>query len=123
MNRHMAFGWLAVLVFVACGTDNGSTSLQTMQVPDSVLDRETYKAVFAEALLIEAVRKQRVYRNDNDSLRLQEAYQELFAAHDITKEQFERAQAWWFGQPEAVIPLLREVTESISDQERAWEAE
>ena len=123
MNRHMAFGWLAVLVLVACGTDNGSTSLQTVQVPDSVLDRETYQAVFAEALLIEAARKQRVYRNDNDSLRLQEAYQELFAAHDITNEEFERSQAWWFGQPEAVIPLLQEVTESISDQERAWEAE
>lgn len=123
MSAQWGFGWVFALVFVACGSSSDRSAHPMVQPPDSVLDRETYKAVLADALLIEAARKQRVYRNDNDSMRLQSAYDALFAAHDITKEDFERAQAWWFGQAEAMIPLLQEVTESISDQERAWTEE
>lgn len=124
MKVRWGIGFLLVACLFACGgSGNDRAALETVSPPDSVLDRDTYKAVLAEALLIEAARKQRIYRNDNDSIRLKAAYDALFASHGISMEAFERSQAWWFGQPEAMIPLLQEVTESISDQERSWEAE
>lgn len=123
--KPLAAVWLFGLlwVFAGCnGPEARRSSAAQVTPPDSILDRDTYKAILTEALLIEAARKQRVFRNDDDSLRLQAAYEALFAQHGIAASEFEDAQAWWFGEAEAMIPLLQEVTEAISDQERDWEA-
>lgn len=108
---------IAVLI-IGCGTSQDDPSALHPVPPDSILSREVYKSVLTEALLIEAAGKQRVFRNDNDSLKLQAAYNALFAEHGIEREEFERSQRWWFSHAEAMVPLLQEVTEALSAQER-----
>ena len=109
------------LIVAGCGVSEGDSSALNPVPPDSILSREVYKSVLTEALLIEAAGKQRVFRNDNDTVRLQAAYDALFAEHGIEREDFERSQRWWFGHAEAMVPLLQEVTEALSAQERALE--
>lgn len=113
---------IAVLA-IGCGAPKDDPTSLNPVPPDSILSREVYKSVLTEALLIEAAGKQRVFRNDNDSVRLQAAYDALFAEHGIEREDFERSQRWWFSHAEAMVPLLQEVTESLSAQERELEAD
>ena len=111
---------IAVLV-IGCGAPKDDPTALNPVPPDSILSREVYKSVLTEALLIEAAGKQRVFRNDNDSVRLQAAYDALFAEHGIEREDFERSQRWWFSHAEAMVPLLQEVTEALSAKEREVE--
>ena len=112
---------VVVVLAIGCGAPQDDPSALNPVPPDSILSREVYKSVLTDALLIEAAGKQRVFRNDNDSIRLQAAYDALFAEHGIEREDFERSQRWWFSHAEAMVPLLQEVTESLSAQERELE--
>lgn len=111
----------AVVLAIGCGAPQDDPSALNPLPPDSILSRDVYKSVLTEALLIEAAGKQRVFRNDNDSIRLQAAYDALFAGHGIERADFERSQRWWFSHAEAMVPLLQEVTEALSAQERELE--
>ena len=114
-------GLVFVWMVAGCGVPKDDPSSMNPVPPDSILSREVYKSVLTDALLIEAAGKQRVFRNDNDSVQLQAAYDALFAEHGIEREDFERSQRWWFSHAEAMVPLLQEVTEALSARERAQE--
>jgi len=119
--RVLVIGLGMTLLCASCAHEGHQPPLDLSEVPDSVLSRDLYIHVLTDVMLVEAARKQRVFRNDNDSLKIEQALSQVFEEHGTSAEAFEVAQRWWFGQGEAIVAILQEVTEAMSNQERDFE--
>ena len=77
--------------------------------PQGVLGREEFVRVMTEVQLIEAVADKRIYRNDNERQRLAEAYNDVWARTGVSAATFDSSYTWWWGHPEAMKGVLRDV--------------
>ena len=93
------------------------------QRPDNVLPRDSFVVVLAEIQLVEAAGHQRVFRNDNESIKLSEAYNDVWHRTGISADRFESSYHWWWGQPEVMEGVLTEVVERLKVLEAASGAE
>jgi len=85
--------------------------------PQGVLGREEFIRVMTEVQLIEAVADKRVYRNDNERQRLAEAYNDVWARTGVSAATFDSSYTWWWGHPEAMKSVLRDVVDALKDME------
>ena len=85
--------------------------------PQGVLGREEFIRVMTEVQLIEAVADKRIYRNDNERQRLAEAYNDVWARTGVSAATFDSSYTWWWGHPEAMKGVLRDVVDALKDME------
>ena len=85
--------------------------------PQGVLEREEFVRVMTEVQLIEAVADKRIYRNDNERQRLAEAYNDVWARTGVSADTFDSSYTWWWGHPEAMKSVLRDVVDALKDME------
>ena len=85
--------------------------------PQGVLGREEFVRVMTEVQLIEAVADKRIYRNDNERQRLAEAYNDVWARTGVSAATFDSSYTWWWGHPEAMKGVLRDVVDALKDME------
>lgn len=85
--------------------------------PQGVLGKEEFVRVMTEVQLIEAVADKRIYRNDNERQRLAEAYNDVWARTGVSAATFDSSYTWWWGHPEAMKGVLRDVVDALKDME------
>ena len=102
---------------VGCAED--SRDLANVSPPEGVLERVEFVELMADIQILEGAAKIRVFRNDDVEKRLGEAYFEIFAKHAVSAAEFERSHTWWWEHPVAMKGVLLEITEKISQIERA----
>ena len=85
--------------------------------PQGVLGKEEFVRVMTEVQLIEAVADKRIYRNDNERQRLAEAYNDVWARTGVSAATFDSSYTWWWGHPEAMKSVLRDVVDALKDME------
>ena len=87
--------------------------------PESILSRAEFVTVMAEIQVLEAASSQRYFRNDNERLKLAEAYNDVWHRTGVSAETFEASHAWWWAHPEAMKGVLRDVVDVLKDMEVA----
>lgn len=87
--------------------------------PEGILSRAEFVAVLAEVQVVEAASNQRYFRNDNERLKLAEAYNDVWHRTGVSAETFEASHAWWWAHPEAMKGVLRDVVDVLKDLEVA----
>jgi hypothetical protein len=87
--------------------------------PQGILSREEFVAVLAEVQVVEAAANQRYFRNDNERVKLAEAYNDVWHRTGVSAEVFEASHAWWWEHPEAMKAVLRDVVDVLKDMEVA----
>ncbi len=87
--------------------------------PEGILSRADFVAVLAEVQVVEAASSQRYFRNDNERVKLAEAYNDVWHRTGVSAEVFEASHAWWWGHPEAMKGVLRDVVDVLKDMEVA----
>ena len=85
--------------------------------PQGVLGKDEFVRVMTEVQLIEAVADKRIYRNDNERQRLAEAYNDVWARTGVSAATFDSSYTWWWGHPEAMKGVLRDVVDALKDME------
>ena len=105
---------MGVLIFQNCGTPMN----RSVQVPDEVIQRDTFLWMLTEVQLIEGVAKQRLLRNDDQESILVSHYAELFNRFNVTEGRFLSSYSWWYEHPEEMDPLLQEAAEALTIMER-----
>jgi hypothetical protein len=88
-----------------------------------VLPRDSFVVVLAEIQLVEAAGHQRVFRNDDESIKLSEAYNDVWYRTGVSADRFESSYQWWWGQPEVMEGVLTEVVEHLKVLEATSGAE
>lgn len=87
--------------------------------PEGILSRAEFVAVLTEVQVVEAASSQRYFRNDNERLKLAEAYNDVWHRTGVSAETFEASHAWWWAHPEAMKGVLRDVVDALKDMEVA----
>jgi len=87
--------------------------------PEGILSRAEFVAVLAEVQVVEAASSQRYFRNDNERVKLAEAYNDVWHRTGVSADVFEASHAWWWGHPEAMKGVLRDVVDVLKDMEVA----
>jgi len=108
--------WFLIFPFIA-GCNSGPNFAEP-EAPAEVITRDTFLQVLTEVHLIEGVLKQRFFRNDDEDLRIQSHYAELFERWGVTEARYTETYAWWYQRPEALDGLLEEVAENLTQLER-----
>ena len=118
-SRHIPgiFMLLAALGIVACTNHEPPKS-----DAQNLIARDTFVQVFTEVHLIEGVKKQRLMRDDEQGLIILQHYVELFDRFDVNEERFKSTYQWWYQHPAEMDGLLEEVSEALSELERATNA-
>jgi hypothetical protein len=118
-SRHIpgVFMLLAALGIVACANHEPPKS-----DAQNLIARDTFVQVLTEVHLIEGVKKQRLMRDDEQGLIILQHYVELFDRFDVNEERFKSTYQWWYQHPAEMDGLLEEVSEALSELERATNA-
>ena len=118
-SRHIPgiFMLLAALGIVACTNHEPPKS-----DAQNLIARDTFVQVLTEVNLIEGVKKQRLMRDDEQGLIILQHYVELFDRFDVNEERFKSTYQWWYQHPAEMDELLEEVSEALSELERATNA-
>ena len=118
-SRHIPgiFILLAALGIVACTNHEPPKS-----DAQNLIALDTFVQVLTEVHLIEGVKKQRLMRDDEQGLILLQHYVELFDRFDVNEERFKSTYQWWYQHPAEMDGLLEEVSEALSELERATNA-
>ena len=88
------------------------------EAPANAIPRDTFMHILTEVHLIEGVFKQRLFRDDNESLRIQSHYAECFERWGVNEDRFLATYTWWYQRPEALDALLEDVAENLTQLER-----
>ena len=113
-------GFLSILflaILASCTNDPRDNVNATPSEQSNIIPREQFVEIMSDIQLIEAAAKNKVFKNDDETLKLKEAYSEIFAKHGITQEQFQESHRWWWTHPNAMRSILLEVTERLSQME------
>jgi len=118
-SRHIPgiFMLLAALGIVACTNHEPPKS-----DAQNLIARDTFVQVLTEVHLIEGVKKQRLMRDDEQGLIILQHYVELFDRFNVNEERFKSTYQWWYQHPAEMDGLLEEVSEALSELERATNA-
>jgi hypothetical protein len=100
---------LAVLAFAACGTN-----IPAEEAPKNLIEREKFIQVMKDVQLLEAIRKQKMIREDDPESTLASYYKQVFEKHQITEESFTQTFTWYYGQPKEMIEIYEAVFEELS---------
>lgn len=111
------FSILLLAFLSGCADDPRDSVNATPSAQSDIIPRDKFVEVMSDIQLIEAASKNKVFRNDDETLRLKEAYSEIFTKHGITQEQFTESHKWWWTHPNAMRSILLEVTEKLSQLE------
>jgi hypothetical protein len=96
------------MVLLACGSQIEE------EPPLDILDREKFVLVMTDVQLLEAIRKQKMIREDDPTAKLASWYKEVFEKHGISENQFTATFTWYYGHPEEMILIYEEVFEQLS---------
>ena len=107
------------ILFIGVGCAEDSRDLANVNPPEGVLERVEFVELMADIQILEGAAKIRVFSNDDAKKRLGEAYFEIFEKHAVSAAEFERSHTWWWEHPVAMKGVLLEITEKISQIERA----
>lgn len=105
---------LLTATLISCTSDPRDNVNATPSDNSSILPRDQFIEVMCDIQLIEAAAKNKVFRNDDEALKLGAAYKETFEKHGITQAEFEESHKWWWSHPQAMKAILLEVTEKLS---------
>ena len=108
-----------VLFIGVVGCADDSRDLANVSPPEGVLERVEFVELMADIQILEGAAKIRVFRNDDAERRLGEAYFDIFEKHAVSPAEFKRSHTWWWEHPVAMKEVLLEITEKISQIERA----
>lgn len=73
--------------------------------------------VMAEIQLVEASLQLRIHRNDNERMRMAEAYNDVWQRTGVSASQFETSHAWWWSHPSAMKDVLRDAVDLLKTME------
>lgn len=92
----------------------GCTAPEEEIAPDDLLSKDKFVEVMVDVQLLEAIRKQKMIREDDPTVKLASWYKEVFQKHSITEEQFTSTFTWYYGHPDEMILIYEEVFEQLS---------
>lgn len=107
------------ILFIGVGCAEDSRDLANVNPPEGVLERVGFVELMADIQILEGAAKIRAFSNDDVKKRLGEAYFDIFEKHAVSAAEFERSHTWWWEHPVAMKGVLLEITEKISQIERA----
>jgi hypothetical protein len=107
------------VLFIGVGCAEDSRDLANVNPPEGVLERVGFVELMADIQILEGAAKIRAFSNDDVKKRLGEAYFDIFEKHAVSAAEFERSHTWWWEHPVAMKGVLLEITEKISQIERA----
>ena len=107
------------ILFIGGGCAEDSRDLANVNPPEGILERVEFVELMADIQILEGAAKIRVFCNDDVQKRLGEAYYEIFEKHAVSPAEFEKSHIWWWEHPVAMKEVLLEITEKISQIERA----
>ena len=115
-----AFAGFVLCLIVGAGCTPEPVGLgANPEPPEGILSRAEFVTVMAEIQVVEAASSQRYFRNDNERLKLAEAYNDVWHRTGVSAETFEASHAWWWAHPEAMKGVLRDVFDVLKDMEVA----
>ena len=84
--------FLACLILWGCASDPvGGPAVPSP--PSHVLSKDSFVMVMAEIQLVEASLQLRIHRNDNERMRMAEAYNDVWHRTGVSASQFESSHA------------------------------
>ena len=107
------------ILFIGGGCAEDSRDLAIVNPPEGILERVEFVELMADIQILEGAAKIRVFSKDDVQKRLGEAYYEIFEKHAVSPAEFENSHIWWWEHPVAMKEVLLEITEKISQIERA----
>ncbi|MAU76050.1 MAG: hypothetical protein CL831_04150 [Crocinitomicaceae bacterium] len=107
------------ILLVGGGCAEDSRDLGNVDPPEGILERVEFVELMADIQILEGAAKIRVFSNDDVRKRLGEAYYAIFEKHGVSPAEFEKSHTWWWEHPVAMKEVLLEITEKISQIERA----
>lgn len=118
IDEAMKTRWSMIVPLFLISGCAGGPEFAEPEAPANVIPRDTFMQVLTEVHLIEGVLKQRLFRNDDEDLRIQSHYAEMFERWGVTEERYTATYTWWYQRPEALDGLLEEVAENLTLLER-----
>lgn len=97
-----------VLLMMGCSSPDEEIA------PDDLLAKDKFVEVMVDVQLLEAIRKQKMIREDDPTVKLASWYKEVFEKHSITEDQFTTTFTWYYGRPDEMILIYEEVFEQLS---------
>lgn len=108
--------FLACLILWSCASDPvGGPAVPSP--PNHVLSKDSFVMVMAEIQLVEASLQLRIHRNDNERMRMAEAYNDVWHRTGVSASQFETSHAWWWSHPSAMKDVLRDAVDLLKTME------
>ena len=98
---------IPVMAFLSC-------TQQPEPVPADVLTRERFQQVMLEAELIEARMNHELIVAHHSMIPSEQYYNEMFAAHNTTKEKFQRSFDYWTSRPEEMKAIYEAILIELS---------
>lgn len=81
------------------------------------MGQEEFIDVYADALLIEAAYKQRLYKKEDPEVWLGKRYGELFEKKNVDSEKYHRSLTWYTGQTEMFRDMYDDIIERLNKLE------
>ena len=106
-------------IFFSCNSDPRDWSRSRPEEGSSILERSAFIEVMTDVYLVEAAYKSNVHTSEDELEKLKKRYADIYSAHGITQEEFEKSHNWWWEHPAAMKGVLQEVTENIISIEKS----
>ena len=106
-------------VLFSCNSDPRDWSKSKPEDGSGVLERGKFIEIMTDVYLVEAAYKSNVHTSEGELEKLEIRYGDIYTAHAITQEEFEKSHKWWWEHPSAMKGVLQEVTENIISLEKS----
>ena len=110
---------LVSAILFSCNSDPRDWSRTRPDEGSGILERDAFIEVMTDAYLVEAAYKSNVHTSEDELEKLKKRYTDIYSAHGITQEEFEKSHKWWWEHPAAMKGVLQEVTENIISIEKS----
>ncbi|MCB0761434.1 MAG: DUF4296 domain-containing protein [Flavobacteriales bacterium] len=99
------------LLLAACGGE------PEVVIPPDVMPRQEFIEVYADALLIEAAYKQRLYKTEDPNIWIGKRYGELFERYQLDPERYKHSLDWYSSQTALFYEMYDEIIEKLNKME------
>lgn len=110
---------LASAILFSCDSDPRDWSKTRPEEDSGVLERDAFIELMTDVYLVEAAYKSNVQTSEDELVTLKKRYADIYSAHGINQEEFEKSHNWWWQHPAAMKGVLQEVTENIISIEKS----
>ncbi len=113
----------AFCLILACISGCDNEPEENFDAPKGILHPDTMKQVLIDIHLAEAAIERKQIEGDSATILAQKYYNEIYAVHDITEEQFKKSFTYYRKKPKQFERMYKELIEDMSKSEAELSAE